>query len=57
MTHDSPKRLTPAEWAEWARICRRDGRDDLVLICLNNAAVVAAESGATLAEMLEASEP
>ena len=51
-THDSPTRLTVAQWREWAEICRRDGRDDLVLICLNEAAMRASEDGRTLAEML-----
>lgn len=54
MTHDSPARLTPAQWVEQARLCERDGRDDLVLLCLNTAAVIAAEGDVTLAEMLEA---
>lgn len=56
-THDSPERLTPAQWVEQARLCARDGRDDLVLVCLNNAACIAAESDRTVAQMLERSEP
>ena len=55
MTHASPERLTVAQWAEWARICERDGRDDLVLICLNEAAMRASENDRTIAEMLEES--
>ena len=53
MTHDSPTRLTAAEWITQAELCRRDGRDDLVPMCLDFAAAVAAESVHTLAEMLE----
>jgi hypothetical protein len=51
-THDSPTRLTVAQWAEEARLSRACGRDDLVLICLNEAAIRAAEGDKTLAEML-----
>ena len=56
MTHDSPERLTPAQWAEWADVCRRDGRDDLARICLDNAACAAAEGEKTIAEMLMRSD-
>ena len=52
MTHDSPTRLTVAQWIEEAAICKRDGRDDLVMLCLNEAACQAAESTQTVAEML-----
>jgi hypothetical protein len=52
MTHDSPDRLTVKQWKEWADICKRDGLDHLILICLNNAACQAAESDRTVAEML-----
>ena len=57
MTHDSPERLTVAQWAEWARICKRDGLDHLIVICLNNAAIRASESDRTVAEMLLEGEP
>ncbi len=52
-THNSPERLTAADWVEQARLCKRDGRDDLVPMCLDYAAAVAAESDQPLAEMLE----
>lgn len=51
-THASPTRLTAADWVEWGRICKRDNRPDLLAICLNNAAALAAEDGRTIAEML-----
>lgn len=51
-THDSPTRYSVADWAEQARLSRACGRDDLVLICLNEAAIRAAEGDKTLAEML-----
>ncbi len=55
-THDSPTRLTVAERREQARLCQVDGRDDLVLVCLNNAASIAAESDRPLHELLEGLE-
>jgi hypothetical protein len=51
-THDSPTRLTAAQWIEEARLCKRDGRPDLVPFCLNQAAALAAEDERTIAEML-----
>jgi hypothetical protein len=54
MAHDSPTRLTAADWVAWARECKAVGRDDLILTCLNHAAALASEEGGrTLAEMLE----
>ena len=55
-THDSPTRYSVADWAEQARLCSKAHRDDLVLICLNEAAILAAEDGRTIAEMLLSEE-
>ncbi len=53
-THDSPTRMTPAQWREQARkyALELPGRHDLVLICLNNAVLREAEGDRSLAEML-----
>lgn len=55
-THDSPERLTPAQWREQARLAARDQRPDLVPYCLEQAAAIEAEGDRTPAEMLMSSE-
>lgn len=53
-THNSPTRMTPAQWREQARkyAAELPDRHDLVLICLNQASIRAAEGDRSLAEML-----
>ena len=51
-THASPTRLTAEQWIEQARMAKRDGRADLVPLCIDYAAALAAEDGRTIAEML-----
>lgn len=57
-THDSPTRMSVADWREQARLYETEmpTRPDLVLFCLNQAAIRAAEGDRTLAEMLEGIE-
>lgn len=57
-THDSPTRMSVADWREQARIYETEmpWAPHLMLVCLNNAAIAASEEGRTLAEMLEGIE-
>lgn len=53
-THDSPTRLTPAQWREQATkyALELPNRYDLVLFCLNQAVLREAEGERTIAQML-----
>lgn len=52
MTPSKSREQRIADWAQHARESREAGNHHLVLVCLNTAAVLAAEGEKTLAEIL-----